>query len=157
MAEPKASQKLVLKKYALDEISKFKDPQERKNFLNTLSNKQLAVLCEWLSTWRENGVYRFIHDGPPKWKVEDVHFSRILVGRINDKVNFLLEKHDFILEPIAKDKTICEHDEFKSQSKIEMKTVIAQKSDDMFVLKDGIHRAIRAACDGQEKFKLMYY
>ena len=40
MAEPKASQKLVLKKYALDEISKFKDPQERKNFLNTLSNSK---------------------------------------------------------------------------------------------------------------------
>ncbi len=151
------SKDIGLRKYAIDEMSKFRNSGDLKNFIKTLDNEQILILCEWLSTWRDNGIYQFIVAGPSDWRVADAHISKIIVGKVNDKVNHLLEKHNFLLESIAQDKGICEHEEFASQSEFEWKTLIAQISGDMFILKDGIHRAVRAACDGQQEFKLLCY
>lgn len=73
-------------------MSKFKNLGDLRDFLDTLNRDQIIVLCDWLSAWRKNGVYQFIVGGPPNWNVADVHISKILVGKINDKVNGLLEK-----------------------------------------------------------------
>ena len=86
-----------------------------------------------------------------------VHISKMIVGKVNDKVNHLLEKNNFLLESIAQDKAICEHEEFASQVEFAIEALIAQISGGMFILKDGIHRAVRAACDGKQKFKLLCY
>lgn len=157
MTETKISKEHVLIKYIYDDMSKFKNPGDLRDFLDTLDKAKIPILCNWLSAWRKNGVYQFIVGGPSNWNVADVHISKILVGKINDKVNHLLEKNEFLLESIGRDTDICEHNEFASQGDFELKTLVAQKSGELFTLKDGIHRAIRATCDGQEVFRLLYY
>lgn len=148
---------IVFKKYGLDEMSKFRNIEDLRDFLNTLDNQQIESLCDWLSKWRKNGIHQFINQGPQRWNVSDVHISHIQVGDINDRVNHLLQKNDYLLDAIAQDPEICGHDEFASQGDFELKALIAQKQGNMYLLKDGIHRAIRAACDGKVEFKLVYY
>jgi hypothetical protein len=147
----------VFFKYVYDEMSKFKNPEEVLAFIKTLNEDQISFLCNCLTNWRDNGVYKFIADGPSSWEIVDVPISKIFIGEVNDTINPLLEKNDFHLEKIAQDKEICEHKEFEPQGEITSKTFIAAKSGDTFKMKDGIHRIIRAACDGQKEFKLLCY
>jgi hypothetical protein len=146
----------LMKKYAIDEMSKFKNIGDLEQFVNTLEAEQINRLCEWLSSWRKNSVFNDISAGPETWRTDKIHISNIKIKRVNEKVNPLLKRDDYMLEKISQDEEICNHDEFKSQGKINSKQFIAIKEGDKFKLIDGIHRAVRLACDGTKEFELIY-
>jgi len=52
---------------------------------------------------------------------------------------------------------ICNHDEFSSQGNINSKSLIARKRGKKFEVIDGIHRAVRLACDGTKELELIYF
>ncbi len=147
----------VRKKYVTDEMSKFKNLGDLKDFVNTLEIEQMCQLCQWLSSWRKNNLCDFISKGPNNWSVKNVPISNIKVTRVNEEINPILEKHNYLLEKISQDKEICNHNEFKSQGNINSKSLIARKRGDKFKVVDGIHRAIRLACDGTKELKLIYF
>jgi hypothetical protein len=147
----------VMKKYVIDEMSKFKNLGDLEQFVNTLKTEQIDQLCKWLSSWRKNSVFNNILSGPNSWQMDKVHISDIKIKRVNDRVNPLLEKHDYMLENISQDEEICNHDEFRSQGNIKSKRFIAIKEGDKFKIIDGIHRAVRLGCDGTKEFELIYF
>lgn len=147
----------VLKKYVTDEMSKFNNLDDLKDFVKTLETEEIYPLCQWLSSWRKNSLYDFISKGPNNWLVKNVHISSIKMTRVNDEINPLLEKHNYLLDKISHDKEICNHNEFKSQGNINSKSLIARKKGDKFEVVDGIHRAIRLGCDGKKELELIYY
>ena len=146
-----------MKRYVTDKKSKFKNLGDLKDFVKTLETEQIYQLCQWLSAWRKNNLYNFISEGPNNWSVDKVHISDIKIKRVNDRVNPLLERHDYLLEKISQDEKICNHNEFKSQGNINSKSLIAEKKGDKFEVVDGIHRAIRLACDDTKEFELIYF
>lgn len=147
----------VFRKYVSDEMSKFRQPEHLCKFIESLDDGQIETLCGWLSEWRKNEMYRFIVQSPAEWKIADVTISRIKVGDVNDIVKPLLKRNRYRLDAIAGDAEIAKHFEFAWPGKYQPGELIAIKQGDMFLLKDGIHRAIRAACDGTTEFRLMYY
>jgi len=147
----------VMRKYVIDEMSKFKDFNEVRKFAKALSADQTSRLAEWLSTWRRNRIHDTILRGPDKWFVEYVDISSIKVTRVNEGVNSLLEKHAWRLESLLSDAAICQHAEFKDQSVIHSRSLIAVKEGKDFFILDGIHRAVRLACDGCRRFELVYF
>ena len=147
----------VMKKYVIDEMSKFKNLGALEQFVNILKTEQIDQLCEWLSSWRENSIFNNISSGPNSWPIDKVHISDIEIKRVNDRVDPLLKRHDCMLEKISQDDEICTHDEFRSQGNINSKQFIAIKEGDKFKIIDGIHRAVRLACDGTKEFELIYF
>jgi hypothetical protein len=147
----------VLKRYVTDEMSKFKNLGDLKDFVKTLETEQIYQLCQWLSSWRGNILYDFIPKGPNNWSVKNVHISNIEITSVKDEIDPLFEKHNCLLEKISQDKEIWNHNEFRSQGNINSKQFIAIKEGDKFKVVDGIHRAIRLACDGTKEFKLIYF
>lgn len=147
----------VMRKYVIDEMSKFKDFSHIENFTKTLDPDRINKLCEWLSSWRNNSVFNEIANGPDNWLEDTISINKIRVGKVNEIVNTLLMKHDYFLSKISNDRDICEHDEFVSQGSIASKCLIAKKLGENFEIIDGIHRAIRLACDGVKDFNILYY
>jgi len=152
------NKKEVIKKYVIDEMSKFKDFNELKNFVNTLQDDQITHLAKQLSDWRKNSIYEYILNGPDKWSKKLVPISDICVTKVKDEMDSLFAKHNHELKRISEDKDICELSEFKNQGKIfdELKILIARKKENKFYIKDGIHRAVRLACNGKNEFELIY-
>lgn len=147
----------VMKHYVTDEMSKFKNRSDLEQFVNTLKTEQIDQLCEWLSSWRQNSVYNYISEGPNSWLMNKVRISDIKIERVNDRVNPLLKRQDYMLEKISRDEEICNHDEFGSQGNINSKKFIAIKEGDKFKIIDGSHRAVRLACDGTKEIELIYF
>ena len=151
----------IYRKYIFDEMSKNKeyDIIDLEHFINSLNDKQVKQLCKYLSSYRRNRTYEFISKGPDVWKVNHIDISDIYVREVNREVNSYLEKNDWSLKKIAKDVNIHRLDEFKSQGPINTKilSLIARKVGHEYKIVDGIHRSIRLACDGKNKFKLIYY
>ena len=151
----------VYKKYIFGEMTKIKECNidHLEDFVNSLEDDQARILCKYLSYQRRNRVYDYIYKGPDHWKVDYINISNIYVEKVNSTVNGYLEKHDWYLEKISKDKDIYQHDEFKSQGPIDPKLLnfIAKKNGHEYKIVDGIHRIIRLSCDGKRKFKLTYY
>lgn len=145
-----------MKKYITDEMSKFKNFDDLEKFVNTLKTEQIYQLGQWLSFWRKNSLHEFISGGPNEWEVDKVHISNIQITKINDRINPSLERHSYLLEKISRDKKICNHDEFRSHGEIRSKSLIARKKGDKFEVIDGIHRAVRLACDCTKEFELIY-
>lgn len=149
--------KNVVKKYLVDEMSKFRNLDDLRSFVNSLNNSRLNDLCSCLSVWRNNGISDFLRQGPEYWDIEEIDISQIKVGLINETIDPLLERHHFMLESIAHDNDISDHPEFASQSGYNLNKIIAKKQEDVFLIIDGNHRAIRAACDGERIFIVIYY
>ena len=151
----------VYKKYIFGEMTKIKECNidHLEDFVNSLIDGQARILCKYLSHNRRNRVYDFISNGPDHWKVNDINISEIYIEKVNPTVNGYLERNDWSLEKISKDKDIHQHDEFKNQGPIDHKllTFIAKKDGQEYKIVDGIHRIIRLSCDGERKFKLIYY
>ncbi|MEX2524494.1 MAG: hypothetical protein WD750_06020 [Gammaproteobacteria bacterium] len=147
----------VFRKYVFDEMSKFRQPEHLRNFIESLDDGQIETLCDWLSAWRNNEMHRFIGQSPREWKIADVPISKIKVGDVNEIVKPMLKRNRYRLDAIAADPEIGNHFEFAWPHKYQPGELIAVKQGNMYLLKDGIHRAIRAACDGTTEFRLMYY
>ncbi len=151
----------VYKKYIFDEMSKNKDYdiKDLEHFVNFLSGEQTRQLCKYLSYYRKNNVYDFISKGPEDWQKNIVSISNIDVGMIHVEVNHYLEQNNWSLKHIAKDKVICQLEEFKDQGGIHPKSLsfIAKKEGHRYRIIDGMHRIIMLACDSKDRFKLIYY
>lgn len=151
----------VHKKYIFDEMSKNKeyDITDLGRFVRSLNNSQTKELCRYFSCYRRNRAYDFISKGPDNWRMDHIDISNIYVEKINPTVNHHLERSDWSLEKISKDRHIRQHDEFKHQGPISSKisSFIAKKIGHEYRIVDGMHRIIRLACDGKKEFKLIYY
>lgn len=146
----------VMKKYVTDEMSKVKNFGDLEEFVNSLNTKQIYQIGQWLSCWRGNILYSLIFGSPAYWLVRTVHISNVKITDVNPEINPLLKRHNYFLEKISEDREICTHNEFRSQGEIKSKSLIARKNGDNFEVIDGIHRAIRLACDGTKEFELIY-
>jgi len=151
----------VYKKYIFDEMSKNKDYdiKDLENFVNFLNSDQAKQLCKYYSCYRKNNVYDFISKGPDNWQKGVIDISDINVGAIHIGVNRYLGENDWSLKKIARDKRICQLEEFKNQGGIhpKMLSFIAKKENRKYTIVDGMHRSIRLACDNKKRFKLIYY
>lgn len=151
----------VYKKYIFDEMSKNKDYdiKDLENLVNFLNGEQAKQLCKYFSHYRKNNVYDFISKGPEIWQKDVINISSIDIGAIHIGVNRYLEENNWSLKKIAKDKRICQLDEFKNQGGMhpKMLSFIAKKEDHRYRIIDGMHRIIRLACDNKKRFKLIYY
>lgn len=151
----------VYKTYIFGEMTKIKECNidHLENFANSLNDDQSRILCKYLSYNRKNNVYDFVSKGPDNWKVNNVSISDIYVEKINPAINPYLEKNDWSLKKISKDRNIHQHGEFKSQGHINPKisNFIAKRENHRYIIVDGMHRSIRLACDGKKQFKLIYY
>ena len=151
----------VYRKYVLDEMSKNKEYNiiDLENLVNSFSDEQIKQLCKYYSDYRKNSVFDFISRGPDNWKEDNIDISNIDVGKINIGINGYLGENSWSLKKIAKDKRICQHNEFKSQGDIHPKiaSFIAKKANHRYIIVDGMHRIIRLSYDGKRRFKLIYY
>jgi hypothetical protein len=151
----------IYRKYVLDEMSRNKEYSlvDIEHFVASLGYDQAKQLCKYFSSLRRNCVYEFISKGPNNWQTSNVNISNIYVGDINRQVNYYLERNNWLLKNIVEDNDIYHVDEFKSQGPIDIKILsfIAKKNDYEYTIIDGMHRAIRSACDGKTRFKLIYY
>lgn len=156
----------VHRRYMLGELSKNKDVSldEFEKFVKNLDDDQIKLLSKHLSTSRKNRIYEYISKGPDHWRLNDIEIEKICVEKVNPTVNMLLERNQWSLLKIAGDKEISEHEEFKSKGDIDnrLQTFIAQKAKDInggyvYIVVDGIHRAISLACNGKKKFRMVYY
>lgn len=151
----------VYKKYTFDEMSKNKEYNivDLENLIKSFDNNQATQLCKYFSYQRKNGIYDFISKGPENWKEDIINISNIDVGPIHVGINHFLGENNWSLKKIVKDKRISNNDEFKSQGYIHHNSLsfIAKKNNHRYKIFDGMHRIIRLACDGEKKFKLIYY
>lgn len=151
----------IYRKYVFDEMSRNKEYGilDIEHFVESLGYDQAKQLCKYFSSSRKNCVYEFISKGPNNWQTSNVNISNIYVGDINRQVNGYLERNNWLLKNIVEDNDIRHVDEFKSQGPIDIKILsfIAKKNDYEYTIIDGMHRIIRASCDGKKRFKLIYY
>lgn len=152
----------VYKKYIFGEMTKIKECNidHLEAFVNSLNNDQARILCKYLSYNRKNNVYNYVSKGPDHWKVNDINISDIYVEKVNPLINPYLERNNWSLEKIADDRDISFHEEFQGGDvTIDNRLIvfIAKKIDRKYRIVDGIHRVIRLSCDGERKFKLIYY
>lgn len=152
----------VHRKYVFDEMAKKTkyDIKDLEKYIDSLSDDQIKRLCRHLSHSRKNGVYRFIARGPKNWMIKTIDISDIYVRRLNNSVNGHLSRNHWSLKKISKDEKIPELKEFKKKGKIHHRslTLIAHKKEDnIYKLIDGNHRAIKLACNGETKLKLIFY
>lgn len=151
----------VYRKYIFDEMSKNKEygVTDLIRLVDSLDNYQAKELCKYYSYYRRNRVYDFISKGPDNWQINDIDISNIYVEKINPTINHYLEKNNWSLKKISEDVNINQHDEFKSQGRINSKisSFIARRIGHEYRIVDGMHRSIRLASDGKRKFKLIYY
>ena len=148
--------KYAFMQYVFAEMSKFQNTDDLDNFCARLL-PEIEALCEKLSKSRKNCVYRFIKEAPGTWTEVSVPIEKIKVGKINSRVNPILERHGHHLARIVQDPEAIADDEFKSQGEIPpgLSTLIAKHEGDHFRLVDGNHRAIRMGMNGVAKFTLL--
>ena len=155
MEKPKYNKTFVIKKYIRDEMSRFKNFDNLTSFVDSLNLRESKMLLRLLSKWRKNPVYRQV-TSKDKWYLDWISIDKIKVNLINNDINPLLDKNEFLLSKIAKDKEICNHSEFRIQREIKNETILAFKVENYFRVIDGNHRIIRMACDGYISFSLLY-
>lgn len=169
--EQKISKSDVYRKYVFDEMSrKINRKEEDSNreqklkdleqYVDSLSNHKAEKLCCHLSHSRKNPVYGFVRRGPDHFLIKYIKISHIYMIGINGKVNRYLSANYWSLKESSKDKHIRKHKEFNKKGDIHPRsmTLIAHKIDQSrFKLIDGNHRAIKLACSGEMKIKLIYY
>jgi len=154
----------VYRKYIFDELSKkIKDSkklEDLEHYVDSLSDHKAKKLCCKLSHSRKNPVYSFISRGPDQWLIENVKVSKIYMIGINHRVNQYLRENGMSLRKNSKDERIRKNKEFKKKGDIHPRcmTLIGQKMDGYrYRLIDGNHRAIKLACSGEKKIKLICY
>ena len=151
----------VYKKYLFGEMSKNKKfgIDDLDHLVRSLSASQSKLLCRYFSYLRDNNVYDFISKGPNNWKGLIVNINDIYIEKVNESVNALLEKNEWSLAKIVEDSEIGIHEEFKSQGEIDnrLKILIAKKTEDRYIIVDGVHRIIRMSLDGKKEFEIIYY
>lgn len=149
----------VLRRYATDEMSKFKDFKDLQSFIGSLKPRHIKLLANLLSKWRKNGVYKKIMQRTD-WHIAPVDISQIFVNGLTIDVRPIIEDAGCLLANICGNPKISNHEEFESQGKINRKLFLAIQKGDMFQIIDGNHRIIRLACDGDfyenGDFLLMY-
>lgn len=133
--------------------------KDLEKYVDSLDDHKAEHLCSRCSHSRKNGVYRFISRGPDRWKIKTVDISKIFLGGINARINSYLSRNGWLLKNIAKDKGISKHSELKKWGDIHPRSLslIAHKMRGKYKIIDGNHRAIKLACSGEKKFKLIFY
>jgi hypothetical protein len=147
----------VMKKYVTDEMSKFKNFDDLEGVVNSLTSEKIYEIGKWLSSWRRNTLYSDIFGSPTNWLASTIAISNVELTNVKSEIDSLFKRHNYSLEEISRDREICTHSEFRSQGEIKSKSLIAIKNGDKFKVIDGIHRAVRLACDGTKEFELMYF
>jgi len=144
----------VIRHYLEDEMSSFRFPEKLHDFVDNMDKSTRVVLLRALSKWRKNNMDEKIL--PHKsWRMIVSEADRIIVGRINDDVNPLLERNGFSLEKIILDKDIGMHREFESQGDISLRTLLGRMEAGKARIIDGNHRAIRMGLDGTKEFEII--
>lgn len=149
----------VMRRYVVDEMSKFKNFGDLQSFIGTLKPRHIKKLCKLLSKWRKNGVYKDIMLRTD-WFITPVDISNIFIGGLNVGVRPIIEENGCLLANICGDPKIADHKEFKSQGEINRRLFLAIRRGDAFQIIDGSHRIVRLACDGdfynKTDFLLLY-
>lgn len=142
--------------YDIDEMSKLKNETELAQFVNSLNRSQKQQLAKSLSDWRKNQVHNVISAHSGNWRQGLIPIERITVGKINDQVNHLLERHQNRLHLLAKDPEIIGHREFAGKEQVTRLTFIAKRENNDYRLIDGNHRAITLAASGKTELSLIF-
>jgi hypothetical protein len=149
----------VLRRYATDEMSKFKDFKDLQSFVGSLKPRHIRLFAKLLSKWRKNGVYKKIMQ-KTDWHIATVDISQIFINGLSIDIRPIIEENGCLLANICGNQKVSNHKEFKSQGKINRKLFLAERKGDMFQIIDGNHRIIRLACDGDfnedTSFMLMF-
>lgn len=162
----------VYRKYIFDEMAKkicrdnkksYRDKKHKirhlKRYTDSISNYKAKELCRDYSWDAKDRGYGFISRGPRHWTIKDIDISKIFISPIKGDIDMYLSKNEWSLERITKDKDICKHKEFEKIGDIYYRslTLIADKKEDRYYIVDGNHRAIKLACRGKRKFRLIFY
>ena len=162
----------IYRKYIFDEMTKkiyrdnrklYKDKKHKvkrlKHYIDSLSDRKAKKLCCSLSWDTKDRGYGYVSRGPEYWTIDEIDISKIFISPINRDVDEYLLRNEWSLERIAKDKDICGRKEFEKTGHIHTRSLsfIAERIGDKYYVVDGNHRAIKFACHGQTKFKLIFY
>jgi hypothetical protein len=107
----------VLKHYVRVEMSKEIPLSKTDEFLGVLNENELAYLVRVLSRYRKNDMEGLLLDENRTWELVMARIDGILVTKINDKVNMMLEDNEYELKSIADDPELCGHEEFDSRGR----------------------------------------
>jgi len=150
------SQDEVFRIYIIDELSRYFPFDDVRRTIWSISPQCAKELCSLLSALRVNNVFGFIKDCEGEdWVQVQVKVDQIKLNQINDNVNPLLQKHQFMLKPCSEDPAIQNAKEFAGQNEMKSQLFLAGLVGACFELQDGNHRAFCLAREGAGSLSLL--